>query len=135
MDAFEALSELSKLGKKTKEVQVESLKLLLSTIDSDDEGNVFVSCSELTGNAYFYKMKAETLKYAIKAVNGQRLDEYEDVEDEEKRVEMRKETLGKLQKIIGTWDENVVSFFYSKWTELTKEAEEELKKKGLMEKE
>jgi hypothetical protein len=132
MSAFEALNELSKLGKKSKEVEIGSLKILLNTIDSEDEGNVFVACSELSGNAYFYKMKAETLKYAIKAVNGQRLDEYENINDEDKREEMKKETLEKLQKIIGKWDENVITFFYSKWTELTKEAEKELKEKGII---
>lgn len=132
MDAFAALSELSKLGKKTDVVEIDSLKLLISTLDSEQEGEVFAACAEMSGNAYFYKLKAETLKYAIRAVNEQRLDEYETLVDADKREELKNQTLTKLQSIIGTWDENVISFLYSKWTELTKKAEEDLKSKGLI---
>lgn len=135
MDAFAALSELSKIGKKTKIVEVGELKLLLSTLDSELEGLVFIACADYTGNAYFYKLKAETLKYSIRAVNEQRLDEYELLTDETKKEQLKQETLDKLQKIIGTWDENLVSFLYSKWMELTKESEKELIEKGLMESE
>lgn len=132
MDAFSALSELSKLGKKTDIVDIDGLKLLISTLDSEQEGEVFAACAEMSGNAYFYKLKSETLKYAIRAVNEQRLDEYEAIAEIDKREELKKQTLDKLQKIIGTWDENVISFLYSKWTKLTEVAEEELKTKGLI---
>lgn len=132
MDAFEALSELSKLGKKTKEVDVGDLKILLSTLDADQEGEVFVKCADLTGNAYYYKLKSETVKYAIRAVNGKRLDEYETVKEQDKRDKLKKETLDKLSTIIGTWDENVISFLYSKWASLSKESEDELKSKGVV---
>jgi hypothetical protein len=133
MDAFAALSELSKLGKKTEIVDINSLKLLLSTLDSEQEGYVFAACAEMVGNAYFLKLKSETLKYAIRAVNEQRLDEYETLIDADKREQVKNETLSKLEKIIGTWDENVISFLYSKWSALTKVAEKELKEKGLIE--
>lgn len=130
MDAFEALTELGKLGKKQKEEQIGETKLLLSTIDAEQEGNVFMACAELTGNAYFFKLKSETLKYAIRAVNGKRLDEYENAKVEE-RDKLKKETLEKVAKILGSWDQNVISFLYSKWLDLTKESEKELQSKGL----
>jgi hypothetical protein len=131
-NAFEVLTELSKLGKMSREFEIGNMKLLLSTLDAEQEGNVFIACADLTGNAYFYKLKAETLKYSIKAVNGQRLDEYESVTDVAQREKMKKETLEKLEKIIGSWDENVISFLYSKWSVLSKESEEDLKSKGIV---
>lgn len=132
MDAFAALGELAKLGKKTKIVDVGDLKLLLSTLDSEQEGFVFIACAELSGNAYFLKMKSETLKYAIRAVNEQRLDDYESFVDMEVKMRVKNETLEKLEKIIKSWDENIISFLYSKWMELTKEADADLKEKGLL---
>ncbi|MDD5649718.1 MAG: hypothetical protein PHF86_04760 [Candidatus Nanoarchaeia archaeon] len=132
-DIFSVLSELSKLGKKTKDVKIGELNLTLSTLDSDQEGNVFISCSDLTGNAYFYKLKSETLKHAIKVVNGKHLDDYEGIDDESKLKKAKQETLDKLGKIIGSWNETVISFLYSKWIELTSEVDKELKEKGLLE--
>lgn len=132
MDVFAALSELSNIGKKSKEVPVGQLKLLLSTLDSEQESLVFIACSDMTGNAYFSRLKSETLKYAIIAVNGERLDSYVNALPE-KKESLKKETLEKLENIIKTWDENVISFLYAKWIELTKESEEDLKKLGLIE--
>jgi len=131
MDAFEMLKDLSKLGKKTKEVSIGQLKLLMSTLDADQEGNIFITCADLTGNAYFNKLKSETLKYSIRAVNDQRLDEYEKIEDSKKREELKKDTLSKLEKIIGSWDENVISYLYKVWSDLSKESEEELRQQGI----
>jgi ADP-dependent phosphofructokinase/glucokinase len=133
MDPFEALTELAKIGKMTKEFEIAEMKILLSTLDAESESNVFISCSDLSGNAYFNKLKAETLKYAIKAVNGQKLDGYEDIKEEVERNKLKKETLEKLAKILSQWDQNVISFLYKKWTELSKESEEDLKSKGLVE--
>jgi len=130
--AFEALTKLSEIGKKSKVEQIGNLKLLLTTLTSDEETNVFIACSELTGNAYFNKLKSETLKYAIKAVNDQRLDEYESIKEEVKREVLRKETLLKLEKILGSWDENVIAFLYTKWVAISKESEKELQEKGFL---
>jgi len=132
-DAFEALSQLTKLGKKTKEIEIEGQKILLSTLDSEKEALVFVACSSLSGNAYFFKLKSETIKFSICAVNDIRLDEYQTIKDPSKKEQLKNETLSKLDSIIGTWDENIVSYIYSKWVELSKESEDELKKKGLIE--
>jgi hypothetical protein len=132
MDAFEALGQLAKLGKKIKEVQLGDLKIELGTLNAEQEGNVFVTCADLTGNAYFNRLKLETLKYSIKAVNGSRLDDYEKLSEDAKREKLKIETLDKLQKILGSWDENVISFLYSKWSELSKEAEDELKSQGFI---
>jgi hypothetical protein len=132
MDIFESLNELSKLGKKTKEVSVGETKILLSTLDASQEGEVFIACAELSGNAYFYKLKTHTLTHSIKAVNGQRLDAYENIKEKDEREKLKKETLEKVSNILGTWDENVISFLYSKWSILSKESEDELKKKGLI---
>jgi hypothetical protein len=132
MDAFESLTELAKLGKMTREVEMGEMKILLSTLDVKDEGDVFISCSDLTGNAYFYKLKCETLKYAIRAVNGQRLDGYESLKNGDERDKLRKETLEKLEKILGTWDQNVISFLYKRWVDLSEESEDQLKSKGIV---
>jgi len=129
--AFEALSELSKYGKKTKVVSVGEVKLTLATLNSEQEGNVFISCSDLNGNAYWYKLKRETLKYSVKAVNEMRLDEYEKVEDKDKREVLKKQTLESIDEIMGNWDENLIDYLYSKWSELSKESEEELSSQGI----
>jgi hypothetical protein len=133
-DIFAALEDISKLGKLTKDVKVDNLSITLSTLDSEQEGLVFITSSEFTGNAYFYKMKAETLKYAIRAVNGIKLDVYTEASPE-KIESLKDETLSKLEKIIAKWDENVVSFLYNEWVELTKESEKILISKGIMKQE
>lgn len=131
MNAFDALTKLSELGKMTKEFDVAGMKLTLSTLDAEQESKVFIACGDLTGNAYFYKLKRETLKYSIKAVNGERLDTYEDLKNAAEREKLKTETLDKVSNILGTWDENVISFLYSKWASLSKDSEEELKTKGV----
>ncbi len=136
MNAFDVLTRLSKLGKKSKIVDLGDVKIKLATLDSQQESDVFISCTDLTGNAYFYKLKAETLKYAIKEVDGERLDSYEDIKEtddkeKERKEAMKKDILIRLSKILNSWDENLISFLYSKWLELSNESEEELKAKGI----
>ena len=132
MDALSTLKELSKLGKKEKEYSIGDVKITLGTLDTEQEGNVFTSCADLAGNAYFYKLKLETIKHSLRVVGNERLDIYLDVKEIDKREEMKKEVLDKIANILKTWDENVVSYLYSKWSELSKESEEELKAKGII---
>lgn len=131
-DAFAALESLSKLGKKEGDVKLGDLTLTLGTLDTDQESNVFISCAELTGNVYFYRLKIETLKYSLKAVNEVRLDDYLRLEKVEDREKLKKETFDKIETIVKTWDENVVSYLYSEWAKLSKASEEELKSKGII---
>lgn len=133
-DIFGALEEISKLGKLTKTVDLDGLKITISTLDSEQEGLVFITSSDFTGNAYFYKMKSETLKYAIRAVNDVNLFGFEEAEPE-KIDKLKEETFSKLEKIIAKWDENVISFLYNEWVDLTKESEKVLTSKGIMKKE
>ena len=131
MDAFKALEELSKLGKMESEIKVGEVTITLGTLDTEQESDVFVQCSELTGNAYFYKLKLETVKYALRAVGGARVDDYIKIEKDEERQKMKKEALERISGILKTWDENVLSFLYNEWAKLAKKSEDELKSKGI----
>ena len=130
-DAFEVLKGLSKIGKISKEVELEGIKLSICTLNSEQEEKVFIACSDLVGSAYFSRLKRETLKFAIKSVNGVSLNEYENLKDPEQSEKLKKETLEKLEKILGTWDEEIITFLYHKWNELSKEAKKKKKKIGI----
>ena len=106
--AFEGLEKLGELGKKEKEVKAGNVKLTIGTLDSEEEVEVFSACSNLSGNSYFYKLKKETLKYCIKAVDGKRLDDYKKVDDQKEREKLRDEVLEKKSAIIKTWDDTVI---------------------------
>jgi hypothetical protein len=131
MKAFEALEEISKLGKIEGEVDVGDIKLLMGTLDTEQETDVFAQCADLTGNAYFYKLKLETVKYSLKAVNKERVDDYLKIAKIEEREKAKKETLEKISSILKKWDENVISYLYSEWSKLAKKSEEVLKAKGI----
>jgi hypothetical protein len=132
LDALNALDKLSELGKKQKEIKVGDMSILLSTLDTGDETDVFVSCSELTGNAYFYTLKLATLKYAIRAVNGNKLDSYLELKDLGERQKNRAEILQKISDILKKWDEKVITYLYTEWAKLSKESEDELEQQGLL---
>jgi hypothetical protein len=131
MDAFKALEELSKLGKVEGEVKLGEVKLILGTLDTEQESDVFGACSELTGNAYFYKLKLGTVKYSLKAIGDVRLDDYLKIEKADERKKAKEDTLAKISEIIGKWDENVISYLYSEWNKLAKKSEDDLKTKGI----
>lgn len=131
LDVFETLKKLSKIGKVFKEVEIEGIKILLGTLNSEQEEKVFIACSELVGSAYFSRLKRETLKYAIKSVNDISLNEYENLKDPEQSEKLKKETLEKLEKVLGSWDEEVITFLYHKWNEISKQSEEEFEKIGI----
>lgn len=131
LEVFEVLKNLSKIGKVSKEVEIQGVKILIGTLNSEQEEKVFLACSELVGSAYFSRLKRETLKYAIKSVNGISLIEYENLKDPEQSEKLKKETLEKLEKILGSWDEEVITFLYHKWNEISKQSEEEFEKIGI----
>jgi len=132
LDALKALDKLSELGKKQKDVKIGDMSITVSTLDTGDETDVFISCSELTGNAYFYTLKLSTLKYAIRAVNGQRLDLYLDIKDVGQRIKSRSDVLQQVSDILRKMDEKVISFLYSEWAKMSKESEDELQSQGIM---
>jgi len=132
LDALKSLEKLSELGKKEKIISIGDIKITISTLDTGDETDVFVSCSELSGNAYFNTLKLATLKYAIRAVNGERLDSYLEETDLRKKEQARADVLQKVSDIVKKWDEKVVSFLYTEWANLAKESEDEIEEKQLL---
>jgi hypothetical protein len=138
MDAFKALEELSKLGKVEGNVNVgDAIKLILGTLDTEQESDVFAKCADLTGNAYFYQLKLGTIKYSLKGIYADdgktvvRLDDYLSIEKADERKKAREVTLARIDEIIGKWDENVISYLYSEWNKLAKKSEDDLKEKGI----
>jgi hypothetical protein len=132
LDALNALNKLCELGKKQKDIKIGDLIITLSTLNTGDETEVFISCSELQGNAYFNTLKLQTLKYAIKAVNNQKLDNYNDIEDNVEKQKNKNDTLQKISEILKNFDDKIITFLYTEWAKLSKESEDELASKGLI---
>jgi hypothetical protein len=131
LDAMKALQSLSRLGKKERDVKIEETTITLSALDTGDETEVYVACSELQGNAYFYKLKLETLKYSICAVNGKRLDTYRGIDDFNQRQVNKIKSLDEISEVLKTWNENVVTYLFTEFSKLTGEVEKELTDKGI----
>jgi len=130
-DPFEKLNELSKLGKKEKDVLIGEVTVTVGTIDADDETNVFISCAKYDGTSYFYKLKQETLKYAIKAVDTIRIDDYKRIIKDEDREAAKKQALERIEKIIKTWDDGLINYLYTEQAQLAKDSEKDLEKLGI----
>ena len=133
-DHLAVLDGLGKLGKKTKKVEIGDVVITLSTLGSEDETEVFIACSDLSGNAYFHKLKSETLKRAIRVVNNNDLYSFlnSDLNEIDKK-QLREEIHRKIGNMLREWKEDLIAYLYSEWIDLTKESEEELKKKGIIE--
>ena len=131
-NAFEALEKMSQLGKADKSVKIsDDFSVLISTISSEEEAEVFSNCSQFEGINYITRSKIETLAYSIKGVNGEKLD-YDNIADIAERKKVRDETVAKLRQLIGQWRDEVVTFLYEEFLRLTGNSEEQLKKLGLM---
>jgi hypothetical protein len=132
VDPFQALEEISDLGKAEEIVEVsEKFKILISTISSEEEAEVFTNCSQFEGMNYLTRSKIETLAFAIKGVNGEKF-EYDKIIDLSERKKVRDETVGKVRELIGKWRDEIVTFLYEKFLKLTGNSEEQMKKLGLM---
>jgi hypothetical protein len=134
-DPFEALNKLAELSKETEEVTIaDNFKILLSTVGAEDEAEIFAAAAEKKATTdYFSKTKRETLVRAVIAINGLSLREYDKLEKLEEYSKIREETLSKVRKIVDTWDDNLVTFIYGKWSAIVKKNEDKLVKMKILE--
>ena len=130
-DPLKFLDNVCNIGKIKKDVKFDDLTLTLQTLTAEDEVEIFQNCNGFNGVAYLTKSKIETLTYAIKAINGNGFD-YDDVEDEEQRIEAKIHVTERLRKIISKWHDELLSFIYNHYLEIAAQSEELLKKKGII---
>jgi len=132
-DPFELLIRASEIGKKSKDIVLSNdFEITLQTLNSEDEMNVFAYSENFEGGKFLTRHKIETLVYAIVKVNKKDLREYEKEEDLEKRKKLKEEVLTKVRAIVSTWRDELISFVYSEFGELTDESEKEMIKMGIM---
>lgn len=131
-DPLDTLAKIIKFGQMEKEVEVTSdFKIILSTLSSEDETEVFENCSQYAGLTYLNRNKIETLCYSILGVNGQRFD-YDTIEDDTERRKARKDVVDKMRTIICKWRDEVITYVYEQFLKLTGNSDEYLKKVGII---
>lgn len=130
VDIFGELSKIAKIGYVEKDAKVGNVNLTLSTLTAEDEAEVFNNCIGYDGISFISRNKIETLVYSIKAVNGERFN-YEALTDREQYLVERGNAINSLRKVIGSMQEDMVSFLYSEQLSVANKGEEELKKAGI----
>ena len=131
-DPFSFLDKIEEIGKHEKTVKLnDDFSILLSTISADEEAQIFKNCANYEGSEYITRSKIETLVFAIKGVNDNKFN-YDEIENEEERSKERNTAINELRKRIAKWRDEVITYLYQEWLELTKNSEEQLKKIGIM---
>ena len=132
-DPFEILGMLASVGRKTRDVTVtEDFKIILETLNVESETLVFANTAKYEGSEYFTKHKIETLAFSMSAINGKSLREYDKIENLEERGKAREIVVNRIRSIVGTWDDNVISYVYSEFAALVSENEADMVKKGIL---
>ena len=131
-EVFELLGRVEALGKMENTVKIsDGFIINLSTISAEEEAASFAATSGFEGMDYIFQHKRETLARAIKGVNGKKFN-YDSISDKKARKESKKEAIDKLKELMGEWREEVISFLYNEFLKLTGNAEDQLKKLGLI---
>jgi predicted RNA-binding protein with EMAP domain len=101
------------LGKREKWIDVSSdYKILLTTINAEEEVEIFKACRNELGFGYLAKNKFEVLARAIKGIN-EKTFKYLEMEDGPERVIEREKTIETVRKKIESWHDDIVSFLYA----------------------
>ena len=125
-----SLEDFVLLGAVKEEKEVFDNKVIMQTLPSGFIKKLAIESSGLDMFAKDKVFKVEILARAIKKLNGQPLVP-DAAEDEDQQVS-RVETIDKIKKIIGKWEQPLVDIFYALYEELAaeqKEFFEQLKKK------
>lgn len=130
-DPFALLGELSKIGKKEKEIEVTGCKIKLGTINAEDEAEVFSVSKEHGTMEFFARTRIETIARAIIEVNGENLKKYENIEGRDERLRAKAEVIAKLKEVVGSWNEELVMYVYTEYSKMLVESEQEMKDKGI----
>lgn len=132
-DPFAILEKIIEVGKKRGEVEIsDKLKIVLETLGSDDEGEVFVNVEKYEGSEFLTKHKIETISYSMCEINGKSLREYEKLEDRKERETVKKETIDKIREIVSKWNDDLVSFVYNQYVVTVLESEQSLRELGIL---
>jgi len=130
-DPFSLFNKIEAVGKIEQVIKLtDDINLIISTLNTEEEGEVFSDIAEYEGIEYITMNKIEVLAHAIRGINDKKFD-YDKIEDPKVRREERKKAVVMLKEKIKTWRDEVVSFLYDEWLKLTGNSEEQLKKIGI----
>jgi len=131
-DPLKILDEIESIGKKEKWINVSNdYKVLLTTINAEEEVEIFKACRNELGFGYLAKNKFEVLARAIKGVNDKKF-KYLEMESGLERTIERERTIEIVRKKIESWQDDIVNFIYAEWIDLINEGEKYLKKIGII---
>jgi hypothetical protein len=131
-DPFEILNKLASIGKKRKTIEITGISLVLETLGAEDEAKVFALCNDAEGSEFFSRNKREMLIHSIVEIGEKSLREYEKIENLIERNNIKQETLGKIRSIVNGWQDEFITYLYTKFSELVAESEEEMIKLGVL---
>jgi len=131
-DPFAMLDKIEEIGKKEKWIDIsKDSKILLTTLNAEDEVEIFKACRNETGFGYLSQNKFEVLGRSIKGINKKKF-KYLEMEDGPERNIERERTISEVIKRVESWHDDVVSFIYAQWLALTGDAEAYLTKLGVI---
>ncbi len=131
-DPLAILDKIEEIGKKEKWIDIsKDYKVLITTINAEEEVEIFKACRSENGFGYLAKNKFEVLARAIKGINKMKF-KYIEMEDGPERNIERERTIEEVRKRVETWNDDVVSYTYSEWLSLTGDVEAYLKKIGII---
>jgi len=132
IDPLDILNEVEGVGKIEKWIDVsKDYKILITTINAEEEVEIFKACKNELGFGYLAKNKFEVLARAIKGINGNKF-KYVEMEDGPEREIERERTIEEVEKRIKIWHDDIVSFAYAEWINMAGDAETYLKKIGII---
>jgi len=133
-DPFCLLEQIKNIGQKSKNIPIsDGFTIKIQTLSSEDEIALFANSAKYDGSEYFTRHKIETIVYSIIEINKKSLREYNTIEDEKERMELKTKTIDKIRLIVSKWNDNLISFVYGEYSKIIDESENELIKFGILE--
>jgi len=131
-DPLKMLDKIELLGKREKWVNVsEDYKVYITTINAEEEVEIFKACRNELGFGYLAKNKFEVLSRAIKGINDKKFKYLEMEWGPERNIE-RERTIEIVRKKVESWHDDIITFLYTEWLRLLEDGEEYLKKIGII---
>jgi len=131
-DPLVMLDKIEEIGKKEKWIDIsKDHKILITTINAEEEVEIFKACRNELGFGYLAKNKFEVLARGIKGINKKKFKYIEMEDGPEKNIE-RERTILEIRKRVESWHDDIVSFVYAEWLALTEDVERYLKKIGIV---
>lgn len=127
-DPYEFLEETAKKFRKETVVKVGEVSLTLATMSAEEESSVYLNLTaDRNDNRRMIFDKVDTLSYAIKGVNGNKV-KYEDIEEPLIRRKEMSKTVKEIRGLILQWHDGVINHVYEKFSELTEQSENKITK-------